>query len=109
MRNDFVARLSLPIAVLMCACAETSSPSTRGAATALSASSPHATHAYVGGTVITAPFAAPLADAVVLVDGARVVAVGPRASTPVPPGVKLVPCDGALVLPGFWNTHVHFT
>jgi cytosine/adenosine deaminase-related metal-dependent hydrolase len=65
--------------------------------------------AYVGGTVIAAPDAAPIADGAVLIDGERIVAVGPRASVAVPPGAHVVDCHGTTVVAAFWNTHVHFT
>jgi len=69
---------------------------------------PHATLALVGGAVVAAPDAARIEDAVVLVDGGRIVAVGPRATTPVPAGAKIVGCEGSTVVAGFWNSHVHF-
>jgi imidazolonepropionase-like amidohydrolase len=67
-----------------------------------------ATLALVGGAVVTGPGAPRIEDAAVLIDGDRIVAVGPRATTPVPAGAKVIACEGATVLAGFWNSHVHF-
>jgi imidazolonepropionase-like amidohydrolase len=77
----------------------------------MAASSPApraAVRAYVGGTVVAAPEAAPIADGVVIVAGTRIVAVGPRDRVAVPPAARVVDCRGATVLAAFWNAHVHF-
>lgn len=93
--------------VLLLALGACAAPASNTAAPPAAAPSARAQLAFVGGTVVTAPGAEPIRDAVVLVDGRRVVAVGPRASTPVPPGAEVVACEGKLVLAGFWNAHVH--
>ena len=54
-----------------------------------------------------APGAAPLVDATVLVHDGRIAAVGRRVT--LPPGTTTLPCDGCVVMAGFWNAHVHFT
>ena len=41
--------------------------------------------AIVGGTVVDGNGGPPIADAVVLIDGARITAVGPRSAVPIPP------------------------
>jgi imidazolonepropionase-like amidohydrolase len=64
--------------------------------------------ALVGGRVHAAPAAAVIADGVVLVDGASILAVGPRAEVRVPADATVLDCSGATVLAGFWNSHVHF-
>ena len=51
--------------------------------------------------------------AVVLRDG-RVVAVGPVSTTAakktrIPPKALIIDCRGKVVMPGFSNSHVHFT
>lgn len=59
-----------------------------------------------GVRVYTAPDAAPIDDAVVLIRGGRIVGVGPRETgAGVPP---LAPrCDGGVLTAGFQNSHVH--
>lgn len=52
--------------------------------------------------------APPVADGAVLVgpDG-RIVAVGPAAAVPAPPGAVEEACPGMVLLPGFINVHTH--
>ncbi len=64
--------------------------------------------ALVGGAVIPAPGARVVQDAVVLVRGDRIEAVGPASAVPIPPDARRIDCRGATVLAGFWNSHVHF-
>jgi imidazolonepropionase-like amidohydrolase len=64
--------------------------------------------AIVGGTVIAAPGAAPTEDGVVVVEGGRIAAFGPRREVPVPESAEILDASGATVLAGFWNVHVHF-
>ena len=56
--------------------------------------------------VYEAPGAAPLVDATVLIRDGRIAAVARHVA--LPPGTALLPCDGCVVLAGFWNSHVHF-
>ena len=56
--------------------------------------------AIVGATVINCTGAAPLADAIVLVEGDRIKALGPRARVPLPKGVRLIDGRGRFVVPG---------
>jgi imidazolonepropionase-like amidohydrolase len=65
--------------------------------------------ALVGGTVYRDPTSPPLADAVVLVSGGSITAVGPRGAVPVPPEARVIDCTGKTLAAGFWNAHVHFT
>ena len=43
----------------------------------------------------------------VVIEGEKIIAVGPRASTPVPPGAKVIPANGKFLAPGLMNMHVH--
>lgn len=65
------------------------------------------TLALVNGTLIDGTGAAPLADAVVVIRDQRIVAVGARATVPIPTGAQVIDVRGATILPGFFNTHVH--
>jgi imidazolonepropionase-like amidohydrolase len=55
--------------------------------------------ALVGGTVWTGQ-GAPIANAVLLLEGGRITAMGPMASVPVPSGAEIVSTEGMTVLPG---------
>ena len=57
--------------------------------------------------VYPAPHAAPLVDATVLIHDGRIAAVARHVA--LPPGTTVLPCDGCVVMAGFWNAHVHFT
>lgn len=68
-----------------------------------------ATLALVGGRIHPAPDGVPIDDGVVIVEKGRIVRVGPRASTPVPPMARVIDCKNLIVTAGFQNSHVHFT
>ena len=63
--------------------------------------------ALTGGTVVGIDDGRPINNAVVIITGERITAVGPAATTPVPAGARVVPMDGRWLLPGLINTHVH--
>lgn len=65
------------------------------------------TVALVGGNVVDLAGKAPIRDAVVLVEDERIQAIGPRATTRVPPDAKVIPMDGKWLIPGLMNMHVH--
>ena len=46
-------------------------------------------------------------DATVVIDGSRIVSVGPSAQAKVPPGARTVDGSGKFLVPGFWDMHVH--
>lgn len=46
-------------------------------------------------------------DQTVVVSGARIVAVGPAGSTPVPAGAQVIDGLGKTLLPGLWDCHMH--
>ncbi|MFK3737662.1 metal-dependent hydrolase family protein [Massilia sp. TN1-12] len=50
-----------------------------------------------------------LADQTIIVSGQRISAVGPSASTAVPPGARLIDLSASTVLPGLIDAHVHLT
>lgn len=63
--------------------------------------------AIVGARMYASPDAAPVDDSVVVVRDGRIVSVGARSNTPVPPGARLIDAHGAVLTAGFWNCHVH--
>ena len=64
--------------------------------------------AYIGGRLVDGTGAPPVDDAVVVVDGDRIVAAGPRARVTVPAGARRVDIGGKTLLPGLWDMHAHF-
>ncbi|MFO0580075.1 MAG: amidohydrolase family protein [Polyangia bacterium] len=69
--------------------------------------SPRGAVALVGGRLVDGTGRAPIADSVVVYDGDRIVAAGPRAATPIPAGATLLDAAGQTVLPGLWDMHAH--
>jgi imidazolonepropionase-like amidohydrolase len=57
--------------------------------------------------VWTAGDAAPHAGWVVVVEGGRIAAVGPKATVAVPPGAEVVALPGATLIPGLIELHSH--
>src|SRR5687768_6248584 len=64
-----------------------------------------------GGTVIDGTGRPPIPDAVVLIKDGRISAVGPRASTKLPPDptARTIDTTGRWLIPGLIDCHVHFT
>ena len=73
------------------------------------AQAPGPVTALVGGTVIDGNGGAPLADAIVLIAGGRVLSVGPRNRVPIPPDARQVDARGQWILPGLIDTNVHLS
>ena len=68
--------------------------------------SAHGTTAIVGAIVFDATGAAPH-PATVLIEGDRIVSVGPNVK--VPAGAKVIDAKGEALLPGFYDLHTHCT
>jgi len=66
---------------------------------------PQTTTAIRAGTLIDGTGAAPVRNAVILVQGDRITAVG--ANVQIPSGVTVIDLSAATVLPGFIDAHVH--
>ena len=64
--------------------------------------------AIVGATLIN-PGAAPIADANVVMAGGRIVCAGPSTACIPPPTTEVVRADGAFVVPGLIDAHVHYS
>lgn len=67
------------------------------------------TLAITGGTLIDGTAGAPVRDAVVIVSGGRVMAVGPRSSVAIPAGATPVDAKGKYLVPGLIDTNVHLS
>jgi imidazolonepropionase-like amidohydrolase len=63
-----------------------------------------------GGTLIDGRRAAPIPNAVVVLQGDRVLAAGAVGSTPIPAAAaKVIDVTGLYVMPGLIDLHIHFT
>ena len=65
--------------------------------------------AITGATLIDGTGGAAIADAVVVITGDRITAVGPKASVPVPAGATVIDAAGQFIVPGFIDTNVHLS
>ncbi|PXY20064.1 amidohydrolase [Prauserella flavalba] len=64
------------------------------------------TEAITGGYVVPVD-GDPIDGGTVLMDGGRIVAVGPEADVDIPDGATLIDASGSWVLPGFIDAHAH--
>ncbi|WP_394848983.1 amidohydrolase family protein [Pendulispora brunnea] len=64
--------------------------------------------ALVGAQLVDGTGRPPVNDAVVVYDGEKIVAAGPRSSTKIPAGAVTVDVTGKTVLPGLWDMHAHY-
>jgi imidazolonepropionase-like amidohydrolase len=60
-----------------------------------------------GATLIDGTGAAPMHDAAVVIDGDRIIAAGPRATTAWPANAEIVDVTGRTVIPGLIDAHDH--
>ena len=93
------ARLVLSVVILSAVLAPRAISQTRSTGAPL---------AVVGATIHTSPTDEPIRNGVVLVEGAKIVAVGRRGSVRIPQGTNVIDAAGSTVTAGFWNSHVHF-
>jgi imidazolonepropionase-like amidohydrolase len=63
--------------------------------------------ALVNGTLIDGTGADPLFDAALVIQEGRIIAVGPRGEINLPDDTRIIDVQGATILPGFINAHVH--
>ena len=61
------------------------------------------------GTLFDGTGADPVRDAVILVEDGRITGVGPRATTPIPPGSDVVDLNDRFVMPGLIDAHSHIS
>ena len=60
-----------------------------------------------GGSIIDGKGGTPIPNGLILVDGTRIVAAGPRNSLPIPRKAEVIDLGTATLLPGLVDTHVH--
>lgn len=70
-------------------------------------SAPATVTAITGARLIDGTGAAPIDDSVVLTEGDRIRAAGPRAKVPVPRGSTVVDAKGKFLMPGLVDVHCH--
>jgi imidazolonepropionase-like amidohydrolase len=63
--------------------------------------------ALVGGMLLDGYGGAPIHHAAILVEGNRVIAVGPQSEVRIPPGTPVIDTHGKTMLPGLIETHAH--
>jgi imidazolonepropionase-like amidohydrolase len=63
--------------------------------------------ALVGGRLIDGTGRAAIPDAVVVIDGDRITAAGPRTSVAIPANAEVIDVAGASIVPGLWDMHAH--
>ncbi|MCA9138498.1 MAG: PD40 domain-containing protein [Planctomycetales bacterium] len=68
---------------------------------------PTGIRALVGGRIVTMGAAGVIEDGVVLIDGNRIAAVGPRSEIQIPDDAVTMDVTGQVILPGFIDTHAH--
>lgn len=66
------------------------------------------TTAIVGASVVSLSGGPAVTNAAVIIEGDRVVAIGPAASTPIPQGAEVIRAAGKWVVPGLMNMHTHY-
>lgn len=64
--------------------------------------------AFTGCTIYHDADKSPIRGGTLVVEGMSVAAIGLDGDVMVPKGAKITPCNGAAILPGFQNSHVHF-
>ena len=61
-----------------------------------------------GGTLIDGNGGAPVPDSVIVIQGNRIGAVGPRGQVNVPAGAQVIDATGRYVIPGLWDAQVSY-
>lgn len=64
--------------------------------------------AIVGASVVNVNGGSPIQDAVVVIEGDRITAIGPAATTQVPQGAEVIRAAGMWISPGLMNMHTHY-
>jgi imidazolonepropionase-like amidohydrolase len=61
-----------------------------------------------GGTLIDGTGSSALENAVVVVEGERIKAIGKKGELPIPKGSRVINAKGKTILPGFIDGHGHY-
>jgi imidazolonepropionase-like amidohydrolase len=61
-----------------------------------------------GGTAINPETSRVIPDAVLVIDGGHIAALGDKKTTSIPKDAETIDCHGKFILPGYIDTHVHF-
>ena len=61
-----------------------------------------------GGTLIDGAGTAPRRDAVIVIEGNKITAVGEKGKVSYPQGARIIPAAGKFILPGLIDMHVHW-
>lgn len=64
--------------------------------------------ALVGAHIVQLDGSEPVADGVAVIEDGRIADIGPASTTSVPGGARTIRLDGAYLIPGLMNMHVHF-
>lgn len=59
-------------------------------------------------TVIDGTSAEPKPDFTVVIDGHRIIEIGPHQRVRIPKGAQVINSSGKFLIPGLWDMHVHF-
>jgi len=61
-----------------------------------------------GGTLIDGTGGTPLRNAVIVMEGDRIRAVGTKGQVSYPPNARVIQADGRTILPGLFECHIHY-
>lgn len=61
-----------------------------------------------GPTIYVDAQSLPIFNGVVIIRNGRIAAIGPRSEVNIPVGMQVLELNSKTLLPGFWNSHVHF-
>jgi hypothetical protein len=61
-----------------------------------------------GGKLVDCTGGAPIENALVIIEGNRIKTVSQKGKVPYPKEAKVINTEGKTLLPGLWDTHVHF-
>ena len=76
-------------------------------AISVQAADTNAATAIVGGTVVDLEGKAPIENAVILVEGERIAAIGEAGKVKIPKDAEQIDANGTWLIPGLMNMHVH--
>ncbi len=72
-------------------------------------SNPSNTLVLSGGTIYPSPTDKPISNAVIVIEGGKILSVGSKDQIKLPEGATSIDCTGMFITAGFQNSHVHFT